>query len=143
MVRLPTWQCFRAGGNDSGGGGKANSDPVISPTFVEANFKTLESLKNDYKRQARDEGLQRDLEYSSEDYDQEIKAEPRPSSNGRTRFALMIGSPIVRRLNGRTFGFEGVSERAPNGVERTTDKRRIEVSNGRTSNEGNEEVNSP
>ncbi|GJX73348.1 integrase, catalytic region, zinc finger, CCHC-type containing protein [Tanacetum coccineum] len=22
MVRLPTWQCFRAGGNDSGGGGK-------------------------------------------------------------------------------------------------------------------------
>ncbi|GJZ49565.1 hypothetical protein Tco_0603755 [Tanacetum coccineum] len=25
MVRLPTWQCFRAGGNDSGGGGKGLS----------------------------------------------------------------------------------------------------------------------
>ncbi|GKA79642.1 putative reverse transcriptase domain-containing protein [Tanacetum coccineum] len=25
MVRLPTWQCFRAGGNDSGGGGKVDT----------------------------------------------------------------------------------------------------------------------
>ncbi|GJR66718.1 hypothetical protein Tco_0012783, partial [Tanacetum coccineum] len=49
MVRLPTWQCFRAGGNDSGGGGKGlsmvelkvyrTSTPVIQLLITE-------SLKN-------------------------------------------------------------------------------------------------
>ncbi|GJV31621.1 hypothetical protein Tco_1392021, partial [Tanacetum coccineum] len=80
----------------------------------EANFKTLESLMKDYRRQARDEGLQRELEYSSEDYDKEIKAEPRPRSIEQAHPTLRIGSSVIPRTNRRTIWFKGISERAPN-----------------------------
>ncbi|GJS04116.1 hypothetical protein Tco_0320624 [Tanacetum coccineum] len=56
------------------------------------------------------------MEYSSEDYHEEIEAEPRPPSNGQARPALRIG---------------------------ITSERRGEVSNGRTGNGGNVEVNLP
>ncbi|GKE27366.1 hypothetical protein Tco_1442750, partial [Tanacetum coccineum] len=49
----------------------------------------------EYKRQAQNEGMQRELEYSSEEYDKEIKVEPKPPPNGKIRSSLMIGSPII------------------------------------------------
>ncbi|GJT27723.1 hypothetical protein Tco_0907998 [Tanacetum coccineum] len=94
----------------------------------------LESLMKDYRSQAQDEGLQRELEYYSKDYDEDIKAELRPLSNGQARLALRIGSPVIRMANRRTVAFEGITKRAPNEIGRTTGERRWEVSNGRTSN---------
>ncbi|GKE64242.1 hypothetical protein Tco_1518403 [Tanacetum coccineum] len=63
MVRLPTWQCFRAGGNDSGGGGKGLSmvelglwdkreeeDPNSKLAAFQQEIDTLkESLSNHVK----------------------------------------------------------------------------------------------
>ncbi|GJS25413.1 hypothetical protein Tco_0454045 [Tanacetum coccineum] len=106
----------------------ANPEPVISPAFIEANFKTLESLMKDYRRQAQDEGFQRELEYSSEEYDEEIEAKPRPPTDRQARLALWIGSPVTRRTSERIVGFEGISERAPNDNGRLVEKRRGEVS---------------
>ncbi|GKA07477.1 hypothetical protein Tco_0686701 [Tanacetum coccineum] len=97
----------------------------------------------DYRRQARDEGLQRQLKYSSDDNDEGIEAEPRPPSNRQARPALRIGSPVIRRANRRTVGFEGISERAPNGIGRTIEEIRGDVSNRKTGNGGNAEVNLP
>ncbi|GKA59370.1 reverse transcriptase domain-containing protein [Tanacetum coccineum] len=45
---------------------------VISPAFVEANYKALESLLRDQRRQVRNEEFCLELEYSSEKYDEEI-----------------------------------------------------------------------
>ncbi|GJU68172.1 hypothetical protein Tco_1254431 [Tanacetum coccineum] len=109
---------------------------VISPAYVEANFQMLESLMKDYRSQAQDEGLQRELEYYSKDYDEDIKAELRPLSNGQARLALRIGSPVIRMANRRTVAFEGITKRAPNEIGRTTGERRWEVSNGRTTFHG-------
>ncbi|GJV39169.1 hypothetical protein Tco_1417609 [Tanacetum coccineum] len=43
MVRLPTWQCFRAGGNDSGGGGKGLS-MVLKGCRVKEGKKSREQF---------------------------------------------------------------------------------------------------
>ncbi|GJT98858.1 hypothetical protein Tco_1094376 [Tanacetum coccineum] len=48
-----------------------NPNPTVSPTFVEANYEILESLLRERKRQISNEDLQTELEYSSEDYDEE------------------------------------------------------------------------
>ncbi|GKE25143.1 hypothetical protein Tco_1436655 [Tanacetum coccineum] len=42
-----------------------NPNPVIRPAFVEANYKTLESLLRDWRRQMRNNNLQTELEYFS------------------------------------------------------------------------------
>nr|GEV21432.1 ribonuclease H-like domain-containing protein [Tanacetum cinerariifolium] len=65
------------------------------------NFKMLESLMKDYMRQTQDEGLQRELEYSSEDYDEEIEAEPRPSTHGQTRPTLRIKPSLFKEPTGK------------------------------------------
>ncbi|GJT46642.1 enhancer of polycomb-like protein [Tanacetum coccineum] len=44
----------------------------------------LKSLMSEYKRQTRNEGVQRELEYSSEGYDEEIKVKPMPPPYGQT-----------------------------------------------------------
>ncbi|GJR17943.1 hypothetical protein Tco_0966470 [Tanacetum coccineum] len=98
----------------------ADPEPIISPAFIKANFETLDSFMKEY---IRHEGVQRELDYSSEDYDEEIEAEPRPSNNERTCPLLSIGYPVVGRPSGRTVGFEGVQERVPSRVERITEER--------------------
>ncbi|GJW59382.1 hypothetical protein Tco_0108717 [Tanacetum coccineum] len=50
----------------------------ISPAFVEANYKILESLLRERRRKIRNEDLRTELEYFSEDYDEEREMEPRP-----------------------------------------------------------------
>ncbi|GKF18778.1 hypothetical protein Tco_0063696 [Tanacetum coccineum] len=49
----------------------ANPNPVISPTFVEANYEALESILRDLRRQMRNNDLRTKLEYFSKDYDEE------------------------------------------------------------------------
>jgi hypothetical protein len=72
----------------------ANPEPAISPAFVEANYEALESLLRASRRQIRNTDMRRELEYSSDEYDEEIEMEPRPSAQGATPSALRIGSPI-------------------------------------------------
>ncbi|GKB29859.1 hypothetical protein Tco_0869260 [Tanacetum coccineum] len=56
--------------------------PMISLAFIEANYEILESLLRDRRRQIRNEDLRTELEYFSEDYDEEREMKLRPE---RTR----------------------------------------------------------
>ena len=56
----------------------ANPEPVISPAFVEANHEVLETLLRARNRQVRNAEVRRELEYSSDEYDEEMEMEPRP-----------------------------------------------------------------
>ncbi|GJU42379.1 hypothetical protein Tco_1195336 [Tanacetum coccineum] len=49
----------------------ANPNLVISPAFVEANYKVLEYLLRDHRRQVHKEYLHTELDYYSEEYDEE------------------------------------------------------------------------
>ncbi|GKD83342.1 hypothetical protein Tco_1350181 [Tanacetum coccineum] len=49
----------------------ANPNLVIKPTFVEANYEVLEYLLRDHRRQVRNEDLRTELDYYSEEYDEE------------------------------------------------------------------------
>nr|GEV02628.1 hypothetical protein [Tanacetum cinerariifolium] len=55
-----------------------NPNPVISPTFMEANYETFKSLLRDRRRQMHNNDLRTELEYFSEDYDEEREMKPRP-----------------------------------------------------------------
>ncbi|GKG42879.1 hypothetical protein Tco_0479563, partial [Tanacetum coccineum] len=71
----------------------ANPNPVISTSFVEANYEVLESLLRERRRQMRNEDLQTRLEYFSEDYDEEREMEPRPEPIRETTPPLQPRSP--------------------------------------------------
>ncbi|GKA82052.1 hypothetical protein Tco_0788800 [Tanacetum coccineum] len=58
-----------------------NPNPMISPTFMEANYEVLESLPRERRRQIRNDDLRTKLEYFSEDYHEERETEPRPEPN--------------------------------------------------------------
>ncbi|GJX12663.1 hypothetical protein Tco_0204421 [Tanacetum coccineum] len=96
----------------------ANLNPVISPTFVEANYEALESLLRDRRRQMRNNVLRTELEYFSEDYDEEREMEPRPEPTRAATPPLRVGSPRPRRRGERTMGFEGNQSRWESRVER-------------------------
>ncbi|GJZ05133.1 hypothetical protein Tco_0538408 [Tanacetum coccineum] len=51
---------------------------MISPDFVEANYEILESLLRERRKHIRNKDLRTELEYFSEDYDEETEMEPRP-----------------------------------------------------------------
>ncbi|GJV49422.1 hypothetical protein Tco_1439634, partial [Tanacetum coccineum] len=53
----------------------ANSDPVIIPAFVEANYEVLESFLRDRRRQVCNKDLRTELDYYSEEYDEERERE--------------------------------------------------------------------
>ncbi|GJR61999.1 hypothetical protein Tco_1504161 [Tanacetum coccineum] len=72
-----------------------NLAPMISPAFVEANYEILESLLRDRRRQIRNEDLQTELEYFSEDYDEELEMEPRPERTREVTLPLRTRSPRV------------------------------------------------
>ena len=84
----------------------ANPEPIISPAFVDANYEELESLLRARRRQNRNTEMRRELVYSSDEYDEEIEMEPRPSVPETHRPILRIGSPTTRRAGGRSVGFE-------------------------------------
>ncbi|GKD91666.1 hypothetical protein Tco_1367173 [Tanacetum coccineum] len=58
---------------------------MISPTFVEANYEVLESLLRERRKQMHNEDLRTELEYFSEEYEEEREMEPRPA-RGRKEF---------------------------------------------------------
>nr|GEY26239.1 hypothetical protein [Tanacetum cinerariifolium] len=93
-----------------------NPNPVISPTFVEANYETLESLLRDRRRQMRNNDLRTELEYFSEDYDEEREMEPRPGPARAVTPPLRAASPRVRRRRERVVGFEETQNRGESRV---------------------------
>ncbi|GJV94060.1 hypothetical protein Tco_1541873 [Tanacetum coccineum] len=101
----------------------ANPNYMISPNFVEANYEVLESLLRERRWQIRNEDLRTELEYFSEDYDEEREMEPRPRPTRETIPPLRPRSPGVRRQRERVVGFE----EAPN-KERTRAGRNVEGS---------------
>ncbi|GJU91106.1 hypothetical protein Tco_1303529 [Tanacetum coccineum] len=64
---------------------------------IQANYEILESLSRDRRRQIHNEDLRTELEYFSEDYDEELKMEPRPKRTREVTPPLRTRSPRVRR----------------------------------------------
>ncbi|GJY93416.1 hypothetical protein Tco_0509198 [Tanacetum coccineum] len=93
----------------------ANPNPVISPTFIEANYKALESLLRDRRRQMRNNDLRTELEYFIKDYDEKREMEPRPEPTRAATLPLRIASPSIRRRVERTMS------RGESRVERNTE----------------------
>ncbi|GJW42864.1 hypothetical protein Tco_0071663 [Tanacetum coccineum] len=83
-----------------------NPNPTISPASVEVNYEILESLLRDRRRQIRNEDIRTELEYFSEDYDEEREMEPRPEPRREATPTLWLRSPVVRRKRERVVGFE-------------------------------------
>ncbi|GKE55870.1 hypothetical protein Tco_1495055, partial [Tanacetum coccineum] len=78
----------------------------------------------DRRRQIRNEDLRTELEYSSEDYDEECEMESRPERNREVTPPLRTRSPRVHRQRERVVGFEEVSNRE--GIPRVTDLQKLE-----------------
>ncbi|GKE42221.1 hypothetical protein Tco_1469505, partial [Tanacetum coccineum] len=98
-----------------------NPDPMISPAFVEANYEVLESILRERKRQRRNEDLRTELEYMSEEYDEEREMEPRPT---RAREAIPMSqgaSSRVRRQRGRVVEIEDAPDREGSRVKRNNE----------------------
>ncbi|GJX75585.1 hypothetical protein Tco_0322396 [Tanacetum coccineum] len=74
----------------------ANPDPMISLAFVEANYEVLESLLRERRRRIRNGDLRIELEYFSEEYDEERKTEPRPTRARETTPVLRTKSLRIR-----------------------------------------------
>ncbi|GJW18500.1 hypothetical protein Tco_0025936 [Tanacetum coccineum] len=89
-------------------------NPTISPAFVEANYEILESLLKERRRQIRNEDLLIELEYFSEDYDEEREIEPRPEPRTKATLTLRLRSPGVRRQRERVVRFEDAPNREGN-----------------------------
>ncbi|GJU98935.1 hypothetical protein Tco_1328206 [Tanacetum coccineum] len=95
-----------------------NRNPVISPAFVEANYETLESLLRDRQRQMRNNDLRTELEYVSEDYDEEKEMKQRPEPVRAVNPPLRAASLRVRRRRERGVGFEETQNRGESRVKR-------------------------
>nr|GFA86810.1 reverse transcriptase domain-containing protein [Tanacetum cinerariifolium] len=54
----------------------ANLEPVVRPALIEANYEALKSLLKDRRSKARHNEIRVELEYSSEECDDEIKMDP-------------------------------------------------------------------
>ncbi|GKC83812.1 hypothetical protein Tco_1139529, partial [Tanacetum coccineum] len=78
---------------------------------IEANYEILESLLRDRRRQICNEDLRTELEYFSEDYDEELEMEPRPERTREVTPPLRTRSPRVRRQRERVVGFEEAPNR--------------------------------
>nr|GEU39948.1 hypothetical protein [Tanacetum cinerariifolium] len=84
----------------------ANPNPMISPAFVEANYKILKSLLRERQKQIPNEDLRTELEYFGEEYDEEREMELRPKQIRETTPPLRMRSPRVRRQRERVVWFE-------------------------------------
>ncbi|GJV74724.1 hypothetical protein Tco_1506308 [Tanacetum coccineum] len=73
----------------------ANPNLMISPDFIEANYEVHESLLREQRRPIRNEDLQTELDYFSEDYNEERELEPRPRPTRETTPPLRPRSPGV------------------------------------------------
>ncbi|GKA72070.1 reverse transcriptase domain-containing protein [Tanacetum coccineum] len=94
---------------------------MISPAFVEANYEVLESLIRERRRQRHNENLRTELEYFSEEYDEEREMEPRPT---RVREAIPISQAVssrVRRQKERVVEIEDAPNKEGSKVERNNE----------------------
>ncbi|GKC54015.1 hypothetical protein Tco_1076760 [Tanacetum coccineum] len=114
---------------------------MISPAFVKANYKILESLLRDWRRQIRNEDLRTKLEYFSEDYDEEREMEPRPGRTREVTPPLRTRSPRVRRQRERVVGFEEAPNREGSRTGRNTEGNR--PLKDRAEENGRREMNLP
>ncbi|GKF43103.1 hypothetical protein Tco_0129655, partial [Tanacetum coccineum] len=71
----------------------------------------LESLLRDRRRQIRNEYIRTELEYFSEDYDEELEMEPRPERAREVTPPLRTRSPRDCRQRERVVGFEETPNR--------------------------------
>ncbi|GJW27544.1 hypothetical protein Tco_0044419 [Tanacetum coccineum] len=99
----------------------ANPNPMISPAFVEANYEVLESLLRERRRQIRNEDLRTELEYFSEDYDEEREMKPRPEPHREATLTLRPRSLVVRRQRERVVRFEEAPNREGSRRERNAE----------------------
>nr|GEV06212.1 hypothetical protein [Tanacetum cinerariifolium] len=95
-----------------------NRNLVISLAFVEANYEALESFLRDRRRQMHNNDLRTELEYFSEDYDEEREMGPRPEPTRAVTLPLRVASLWIHRRGERTVGFEGAQSRGESRVER-------------------------
>ncbi|GKC69861.1 hypothetical protein Tco_1115744, partial [Tanacetum coccineum] len=89
----------------------ANPNHIINPAFVEANYEVLESFLRERQRHIRNENLRTELEYFSEDYNEEREMEPRPEPNREVTPTLRLRHPVVRRQRERVMGFKEAPNR--------------------------------
>nr|GEX63424.1 reverse transcriptase domain-containing protein [Tanacetum cinerariifolium] len=89
---------------------------MILPAFVEANYETLESLVRDRRRQMRNNNHRTELDYFSEDYDEEREMEPRPKPARAVTPPLRAASPNVHRRRERVVRFEETKQRGKQGL---------------------------
>ncbi|GJW60198.1 hypothetical protein Tco_0109533 [Tanacetum coccineum] len=75
-----------------------NPDPMIRPAIVEANYEVLESLLRERKRQRRNEDLRTELEYFSEEYDEEREMELRLTEGIRVERNDKGGRSLGQRI---------------------------------------------
>ncbi|GJY96864.1 reverse transcriptase domain-containing protein [Tanacetum coccineum] len=118
-----------------------NPNPVISPAFVEANYEALESLLRNRRRQMRNNDLRTELEYFSEDYDEEREMEPIPEPARAATPPLRAASPRVHRRRERVVGFEETQNRGESRVERNSEGGRPSKKESR--GDGGQNVNLP
>nr|GEW64835.1 reverse transcriptase domain-containing protein [Tanacetum cinerariifolium] len=85
---------------------------------IQANHEILKSLLGDRRRQIHNEDLQTELEYFSEDYDKELKMEPRPKRIREVTLPLRTRLPRVRGQRRRVVGFEETQSRERNRIKR-------------------------
>nr|GEU88062.1 hypothetical protein [Tanacetum cinerariifolium] len=80
----------------------ANPNPAISPAFIEANYEVLESLSKERRRQIGNEDLRTELEYYSEECDEEREMEPKPARIRETTLEEQCISSFVHGLKIRS-----------------------------------------
>ncbi|GKA07786.1 reverse transcriptase domain-containing protein [Tanacetum coccineum] len=95
-----------------------NLDPMINPNFVEANYEVLKSLLREHRRQRRNEDLRTELEYRSEEYDEEREMEPRPMRVREAIPILQAASSRIQRQKERVAEIEDAPNREGSRVER-------------------------
>nr|GEU87775.1 hypothetical protein [Tanacetum cinerariifolium] len=89
----------------------ANLEPMISPAFVESKYEVLESLLKEQWKQIRNEDLHTELEYFSEEYDEEREMESRLLRVRETTLVLRTRSLRARRQRERVVEFEHIPNR--------------------------------
>ncbi|GJR56516.1 reverse transcriptase domain-containing protein [Tanacetum coccineum] len=90
----------------------ANPDPAISLAFIESNYKVLDSLLREWRRQTRNEDLCTELEYYSEEYDEEREMKPRPARDAPNR----DGIRVERESKGRRHSERRVKDNENRGI---------------------------
>nr|GEX15819.1 hypothetical protein [Tanacetum cinerariifolium] len=91
-----------------------NPNHTISPAFVEAKYEIIKSLLRERRRQIRNEDLRTELEYFSEDYDEEREMEPMPEPRREATPTLRLRSTVVYRQRERVVEFEDAPNRKGN-----------------------------